>query len=79
MNTARFNITLPTDVAKLLGSVRNKSAYIAEAIKLKKRLEEKEKKRKELEAAYRLAAREDFETYKEWEDTISDGLSDDER
>ena len=35
MNTARLNITLPGDVAKLLSGIKNKSAYIAEAIKEK--------------------------------------------
>ncbi|MEW6571908.1 MAG: hypothetical protein AB1390_12190 [Nitrospirota bacterium] len=79
MDTARLNITLPEDVAKLLSGVKNKSAYIAEAIKEKKRLEEKEKTRKKLEAAYKQAAQEDYETYKDWEDTLQDGLKDDAR
>ena len=43
MNTARLNITLPEDVAKLLSGMKNKSAYRAEAIKQKKMMEEKEK------------------------------------
>lgn len=77
MNTARLNITLPGDVAKLLSGVKNKSAYIAEAIKEKKRLEEKERERKKLETAYKQAVKEDHETYKEWEDTLKDGLSND--
>ncbi|MBM4136328.1 MAG: hypothetical protein FJ241_05775 [Nitrospira sp.] len=77
MNTARLNITLPEDVVKILSGVKNKSAYIAEAIKQKKMLEEKEKLRKKIEAAYRQAAQEDYETYKEWEDTLKDGLEDD--
>tara|TARA_B100000315_G_scaffold144269_1_gene133276 strand:+ start:432 stop:671 length:240 start_codon:yes stop_codon:yes gene_type:complete len=77
MNTARLNITLPGDVAKLLSGVKNKSAYIAEAIKEKKRLEEKERERKKLEIAYKQAVKEDHEIYKEWEDTLKDGLNDD--
>ncbi len=79
MNTARLNITLPEDAAKILSDVRNKSAYIAEAIRQKKMLEEKEKLKKKLESAYKLAAQEDYETYKDWEDTIKDGLEDDTR
>ncbi|MBU4320731.1 MAG: hypothetical protein Q7T83_05960 [Thermodesulfovibrionales bacterium] len=79
MNTARLNITLPEDAAKILSDVRNKSAYIAEAIRQKKMIEEKEKLKKKLESAYKLAAQEDYETYKDWEDTIQDGLEDDTR
>ncbi len=77
MNTARLNITLPGDVVKILSGVKNKSAYIAEAIKQKKMLEEKEKMRKKIEAAYKECAQEDYETYKDWEDTLNDGLEDD--
>jgi hypothetical protein len=79
MNTARLNITLPEDVATILSGVKNKSAYIAEAIRERRQLEEKEKMRKKIEAAYREAAKEDYETYKEWEDTLKDGLEDDAR
>ncbi len=79
MNTARLNITLPEDVARILSGVKNKSAYIAEAIRERRQLEEKEKMRKKIEAAYREAAKEDYETYKEWEDTLKDGLEDDTR
>jgi hypothetical protein len=77
MNTARLNITLPEDVAKILSGVKNKSSYIAEAIRGKKRLEEKERLKKKLEAAYKQSASEDYDTYKEWEDTLKDGLEDD--
>lgn len=77
MNTARMNITLPEDAVRILSGVKNKSAYIAEAIKEKKRLEEKDKARRKLEAAYKMAAKEDYETYKEWQDTLKDGLEDD--
>ena len=38
MSTVRMNITLPEDVGKILAEVNNKSAYIAEAIKEKKRM-----------------------------------------
>ncbi|MDP3048831.1 MAG: hypothetical protein Q8N12_05295 [Thermodesulfovibrionales bacterium] len=79
MNTARLNITLPEDAVKILSDVRNKSAYIAEAIRQKKMIEEKEKLKKKLESAYKLAAQEDYETYKDWEDMIQDGLEDDTR
>lgn len=77
MNTARLNITLPKEVAELLDGVKNKSSYIAEAIKDKKRLEEKAKMKIKLEHAYKQASSEDLETYREWEDTLRDGLEDD--
>ena len=74
MGTVRLNITLPEDVGEILSAVKNKSAYIADAIKEKRRIEEKEKMRKQLASAYKQAAREDYETYQEWEETIGDGL-----
>ncbi len=79
MNTARLNVTLPEDVARILSGVKNKSAYIAEAIRERRQIEEKEKMRKKIEAAYREASKEDYETYQEWEDTLKDGLEDDTR
>ena len=74
MNTVRLNITVPGDVGEILAEIKNKSAYIADAVREKKLAEEKVKKRKELAAAYREAATEDYETYGEWEDTLRDGL-----
>jgi len=74
MSTVRMNITLPEDVGRILAKVNNKSAYIAEAIKEKKRVEDKAKIRKQLAVAYQKAAEEDYETYKGWEDTLKDGI-----
>jgi hypothetical protein len=74
MHTVRLNVTLPEDVGEILSEVKNKSAYIADAIREKKRLEEKKKLRRELAAAYKQAANEEYATYKEWEDTLKDGL-----
>jgi hypothetical protein len=74
MNTARLNITMPEDVYEILKEVDNKSSYIAEAVRMKKRLEDRAKAKKALAAAYREAADEDYETYKEWEPTLKDGL-----
>jgi hypothetical protein len=37
MNTVRMNITIPGDVGDILAEVKNKSAYIAEAVREKKR------------------------------------------
>ena len=74
MSKTRFNISLPEDVAQILSTVKNKSAYIADAIKEKKLHEEKKRRRNKLEAAYKEAVNEDYELYKEWEDTLGDGL-----
>lgn len=74
MSTVRMNITLPEDVGRILAKVPNKSAYISEAIKEKKRMEDKAKIRKQLAVAYQKAAEEDYDTYKEWEDTLKDGI-----
>jgi hypothetical protein len=74
MNTARMNITIPGDVGDILAEVKNKSAYIAEAVREKKQVEEKKRLRQELSAAYKQAAKEEYETHKEWEDTMMDGL-----
>jgi hypothetical protein len=74
MNTARLNITMPEDVREILKEAESKSAYIADAVRTKKRLEEKARPRKLLEAAYKEAAKDDYETCKEWEPTLRDGL-----
>lgn len=74
MNTARLNITIPEDVYAILTKVKNKSSYIAEAVRIRKELEDKEKARKALAAAYKEAAAEDYEEYKAWEPTLKDGL-----
>ena len=74
MDTVRLNITLPGDVNEILAEVKNKSAYIAEAVREKKLLEEKKQLRQTLAAAYEQAAGEEYESYKEWEDTLMDGI-----
>jgi hypothetical protein len=74
MSTVRLNITLPEDVGEILSGVKNKSSYIADAIKEKRRTEEREKMKRRMAAAYKQASQEDYETYKEWEDTLADGI-----
>lgn len=41
MNTVRINITLPLEIAEMLKNVKNKSSYIAEAVK--ERIEREER------------------------------------
>jgi hypothetical protein len=74
MNTVRLNITIPADIGEGLREVKNKSAFIAEAIREKQLADEKRKLKQKLEAAYKEAAAEDYEVYEEWEDTLKDGL-----
>jgi hypothetical protein len=74
MDTVRLNITLPAEIGESLRKIKDKSAFIAEAIREKQLAEEKRKLSKQLEAAYKEAAEEDYENYKEWEDTLGDGL-----
>lgn len=74
MSKTKFSISLPEEVVQILSTVKNKSAYIAEAIREKKRNEEKQRLKRKLEAAYKEVAEEDYELYKEWEDTLGDGI-----
>jgi len=75
MNTARrLNITLPEDVVEILKDVKNKSAFIAEAIREYKKQKDKEKLIAELKEGYLSSAKEDIELSKDWEVTINDGI-----
>jgi hypothetical protein len=74
MNTIRINITVPIDIGRHLKGIKNVSAFISEALKEKFQRQEEEKKRKELEAAYRASAEEEKDLSKDWETTVGDGL-----
>jgi len=75
MNTARrLNITLPEDVVEILNNVKNKSAFIAEAIREYKKQKDKEKLIAELKEGYLSSAKEDIELSKDWETTINNGI-----
>jgi antitoxin MazE9 len=74
MSAAKLSISLP---ASLVGFVekyrktrglRSRSQVFEEALKLLRN--------QELEAAYRAASEDDEKTNREWESTISDGLTD---
>jgi hypothetical protein len=43
-------------------------------LKTKKETEDTALMKEQLEMAYKKAAQEDYECYKEWEDTLTDGL-----
>jgi metal-responsive CopG/Arc/MetJ family transcriptional regulator len=61
MNTVRVNITLPMEIAQMLRNVKNKSAFIAEAIRERIEREEKSNLIKELTEGYQIRRKEDNE------------------
>jgi metal-responsive CopG/Arc/MetJ family transcriptional regulator len=69
MRMIRLNITLPEEIIKLLEEKKNKSRYIAEALKEKIEREEREKIEKLMKEGYSATAREDKELADEWEKT----------
>jgi len=75
INTAkRLNITVPEDVADILKGVKNKSAFMAEAVREYKKQKDKEKLISLLKEGYLSTANEDIELSKEWEVTTNDGI-----
>lgn len=74
MNTVRVNITLPLEIARMLRNVKNKSAFIAEAIRERIEREEKANLIRELSEGYRARKKEDNELAVEWSTTSGDGI-----
>ncbi len=74
MNTVRINITLPFEVAQMLENMKNKSAFIAEAIKERIEREEKANLIRELTEGYKARKKEDKELSLDWDNTSGDGL-----
>lgn len=74
MNTVRVNITLPMEIAQMLRNVKNKSAFIAEAIRERIDREEKANLIKELTEGYQIRRREDNELSLDWDTTSGDGI-----
>jgi len=74
MNTVRVNITLPLEIAQMLRNVKNKSAFIAEAIRERIEREENANLIKELSEGYRARKKEDNELALEWSTTSGDGI-----
>jgi metal-responsive CopG/Arc/MetJ family transcriptional regulator len=66
MNTVRVNITLPMEIAQMLRNVKNKSAFIAEAIRERVEREEKSNLIKELTEGYQIRRKEDNELSLDW-------------
>jgi len=74
MNTVRINITLPLEIANMLKDVKNKSSFIAEAIRERIERDEKTHLIKELAEGYRVRKSEDKESALEWDTTSGDGI-----
>jgi hypothetical protein len=74
VSTVRLNITLPADIANGLKGIKNKSAYIAKAVKEKFEKEKKEKLKTLLREGYRATSKEDKEIAEEWDITSGDGI-----
>ena len=74
MDTVRLNITLPPDVGEALRGIKNKSAFIAEAIRGRLDKEEHEKLVVALREGYVATKEEDKKINEEWDCTIGDGI-----
>ncbi len=74
MNTVRVNITLPSEIAEMLKDVKNKSGFIAEAIRDRIEREKKAYLIKELAEGYKAGKSEDRQLAEEWDATSGDGI-----
>jgi metal-responsive CopG/Arc/MetJ family transcriptional regulator len=74
MNTVRVNITLPSEIAELLKDVKNKSSFIAEAIRERVEKDRKAYLIRELAEGYKVRKIEDKELAEEWDMTSGDGI-----
>lgn len=70
----RMNITIPDDVAKELGHLKNKSRFIAEAVRDRFRREQKRRREALLIEGYKKMADEDKNIGEEWDkEALADG------
>jgi predicted DNA-binding protein len=74
MNTVRVNITLPLEIVELLKDVKNKSSFIAEAIRERIEKERKAYLIRELAEGYKVRKIEDKVLADEWDMTSGDGI-----
>jgi metal-responsive CopG/Arc/MetJ family transcriptional regulator len=74
MNTVRLKITLPSDVAEAIKGGENKSAFIAEAIRYRLKMEKQKKLIAALREGYAATRTEDRKLSKEWDSTVGDGI-----
>jgi metal-responsive CopG/Arc/MetJ family transcriptional regulator len=74
VSMVRINITMPEDIVKDLKRVKNKSRYIAEALREKFQVEKKKETERILAEAYKQAAQDERHLNKEWDNTVGDGI-----
>ena len=69
----RLNITLPDEIAKKIANKRNKSRFIAEALKEKIEREEQKQIEQLLLEGYRATSKEDAKVQADWEEVEIEG------
>jgi len=77
--TVRLNITLPKGLVTAMNRMtepRKRSRFIADAVRLKIKLKEKEEMEKLLEQGYRAAAKESLSLTREFENADLEGWDD---
>lgn len=74
MNTVRMNITLPAEIAEMIKDIKNKSGFIAEAIRERVEREKKEHLIRELAEGYKASRIEDKQLVDDWDSTSGDGI-----
>ena len=70
----RLNITLPEEVVRELNHVKNKSRFIAQAIRVQFELEKRKHLEIQMIEGYKACAAEDRPVSAEWESATADGL-----
>ncbi|MBI4667876.1 MAG: hypothetical protein HY747_01625 [Elusimicrobia bacterium] len=74
MDTVRLNITLPKGLGRQLEHLRNKSAFIAEALRERFAKKQKERMFLKLKEAYYKAGKEEARLNEDWDFTTGDNL-----
>ena len=74
MNTVRMNIKLPAEIAEMIKDIKNKSGFIAEAIRERVEREKKEHLIRELAEGYKASRIEDKQLIDDWDSTSGDGI-----
>jgi len=74
MNTVRVNVTLPSEIAEMLKNIKNKSGFIAEAVRERIEKEEQAYLIKELSEGYKVRKSEEKKLAHEWDTTSGDGI-----
>ena len=75
MSMVRMNITLPAELGNALKHVKNKSVFIAEAVRERLEKEQREQITLELQEGYAATLDEDRGLAQEWDSTSGDGLA----